>query len=70
MSCNQTTQWKEAAFENFEQALAEGNYSLCKDIIADVQDVDLAAGRELNEMLRNAPLEAFTNKSPIQRHDL
>ncbi len=70
MSHLQNDQWLEQAGENFEQAIAEGNYALCKDIIADVQEVNLDAGRQLNEQLRNTPIERFAVKSHIQPHDL
>lgn len=70
MSHQQNDKWLEAAGDNFVHALEEGNYALCKDIIADVQEVSLEAGRSLNEMLRNTPLSKFSTLSPIQPHDL
>jgi hypothetical protein len=70
MSHKQNDQWLEAAKENFDTAIEEGNYALCKDIIADVQEVSLEAGRSLNEQLRNTPVEKFNIKSFIQPQDL
>lgn len=70
MSEINTERWLDAAFENFQQAVDEGNYALCKDIIADVQDVNLEAGRQLNEVLRATPIEKFAVRSHIQPHDL
>lgn len=70
MSTEQNDIWLEQAGENFDQAVAEGNYALCKDIIADVQEVNLDAGRQLNEQLRNTPIERFAVKSPIQLSDI
>ncbi len=56
-------QWLESAREMFEGAIEAGNLPLAKDIIADVQDVSLDAGRALNEMLRNTPVSKFAIKS-------
>lgn len=70
MSHPQNDKWLEHAGDNFVHALEEGNYALCKDIIADVQDVSLEAGRALNQMLRDTPLNKFMVKSHIQPHDL
>lgn len=70
MSHQQNDKWLEHAGDNFVQALAEGNYALCKDIIADVQEVNLEAGRSLNDMLRNASISQFAVKSPLQAYDL
>lgn len=64
MSHPTNTVWLESAKENFDQALAEGNYALCKDIIADIQEAGfLEQGRELNEDLRNTPISQFAIKS-------
>lgn len=64
MSHPQNDKWLEHAQDNFEQAIAEGNYALCKDIIADVQEAGfLEAGRSLNQQLRDTPVEQFAIKS-------
>lgn len=51
--------WLEAARESFDEALDTGDYTTCKAIIADVQDVSLDAGRELNGLLRDATVDSF-----------
>lgn len=64
MSNLQNDQWLESAQERFDEALANGDYPLAKDIISDVQEVNLEAGRSMNEQLRNTPVSQFGIKSP------
>lgn len=56
--------WEAMAWESFEISVAEGNYSLAKDIISDVQEVSLELGRKMSLFLRESPLENFLVKSP------
>lgn len=56
--------WEAMAWESFEISVAEGNYSLAKDIISDVQEVSLELGRKMNLFLRESSLENFLVKSP------
>lgn len=70
MSHIQNDKWLEAAQENFEGAVDSGDYALCKDIIADVLDVNPEAGRALALQLRETPVSKFNTKSFIQPHDL
>jgi len=62
--------WLEAASELFDGAVEEGNYSLCKDIIADMLDVDPTAGRALALKLREVPVAKFAVKSPYQDKEI
>lgn len=65
MSHIENTRWLEAAQENFESAIAGGNLSLAKDIIADTFDAGFATeARAMNIQLRNTPVERFTTRSP------
>lgn len=70
MSHIQNDKWLEAARENFEQAIAEGNLPAVKDIIADVMDVSPETGRAMNEEIRNLPVSTWSIISPIQSYDL
>lgn len=63
MSHIENTRWLEAAQENFEQAIEEGDYALCKDIIADTLDVSPSIGRGMVRQLREVPVEKFAIKS-------
>ena len=54
---HQNEVWVEAAYETFEGAIEQGNYTLCEDIIADTKDAgfDSVAVR-MTEMMHNAPI--------------
>lgn len=53
MSNRDNTIWLDAALENFEEALSEGNLKLAKEIISDVQEKGFGdEGRQLNARLR------------------
>lgn len=52
-------EWVAVAEQNFNDSLEAGDYTTCKLIIADVQQVNLEAGRGLNERLRNTPFSHF-----------
>lgn len=59
--------WIEDAKDNFGQAVDEGNYTLCKDIIADVQEAGfLDEGRALNDLLRAVPVSKFITRTPYE----
>lgn len=62
--------WLENSRELFEDAVTEGNLPLVKDIIADVMDVSPEAARNLNEVVRNLPINTWRIISPLQPHDL
>lgn len=65
MSHIQNDRWLEAAQENFETALAQGDYAGCKDVIADTQEAGfLDAARAMNTQLRDTPISQFAVKSP------
>jgi hypothetical protein len=70
MSHIENDKWLEAARENFEQAIAEGNLPTVKDIIADVLDKFPDVGRAMNEEIRNLPVSTWSIISPIQESDL
>lgn len=70
MSHKENDKWLEAAQENFDGAIEEGNYQLAKDIIADTLDVSPEAGRAMAVKLREIPIEKFAVKSFIQPQDL
>jgi hypothetical protein len=67
MSCEENTIWLEGAYEMLDGAIEQGNYALAKDIIADTFDKGFAEeARQMNLLLRNAPVRNFLIKSPIQ----
>lgn len=46
-------QWLEVAKDNFDQAIAEGNIALAKDIIADTIDAGfMPEARQMTQQLR------------------
>ncbi|MFA5937609.1 MAG: hypothetical protein WC822_07065 [Candidatus Paceibacterota bacterium] len=60
MSHKGNEEWLENAHQNFQDAIDEGSYALAKAVIADVQERGFTdAGRAMNEVLRNTPLENF-----------
>lgn len=67
MSTIQNDEWAQSAWEHFDEAIAQGNLALCKDIIADTQDAGfLGEARLMNEKLRSTPVSQFAIKNPIQ----
>lgn len=70
MSCNANSEWLEAAKENFEEALEQGDYLLCKDIVADVKWAGfLDTARYMKEVLDESPVKQFC-ASPSHKADL
>jgi len=54
MSKRQNDEWAETAYDNFQQAVDDGNLSLANDIIEDVKDSgfsDLA--RRMKQEIKN-----------------
>ena len=70
MSDVNNEKWLEAAQDGFEDAIAQGNLPLVKDIIADVLDVNPEAGRAMSERVKNLPVDTWNVISPIQESDL
>lgn len=67
MSLKENDAWVEAAYENFDQAVEEGNYALCKDIIEDMKDKGFGEyARTLEIVLKALPLTRFTKPSPYE----
>lgn len=54
--------WAEVAFQNLEQAIADHDYALAKDIIANTKDKGFDAST-MEEVLNNTPVEQFAVKS-------
>lgn len=55
MSHPQNEEWLESAHEGLEQAIADGNVALAKDIIADTFDAGFSEeGRFMNRRLRGS----------------
>lgn len=64
---NQNEIWLQSAQENLDQAIDEGNYQLCLDIIEDVFEKGFEPeSRTMREQLRNSNLQLFAKVSPIQ----
>ena len=65
MSHKVNTEWLEAAKEHLDGAIDEGNYSLCKAILADIRDNGFSVeAAQLEETFREVPLTKFVIKSP------
>lgn len=57
MSNIQNEGWLEAANDNFEEALEQGDWALCESIIADVKDVGFK--KESQTMQKRYSFERF-----------
>lgn len=64
MSLKENETWVEHCYQNFQEYLEAGNYEMCKNAIADMFDVSPNTAREMNDELRNVPIERFAIKSP------
>lgn len=65
MSHVSNTLWIEAVQDMLGEALASGNYSLAKNIIADTFDAGfISEARAMVEEMRNTPITNFAVKSP------
>ncbi len=65
------TEWLEAAYENFESAIASRNYNLAQAVIEDTRDKGFTdEASQMEQELKDTPVEQFITKSQIQPHDL
>lgn len=56
--------WLEAVFEHFHQAVAEGNYALCKDILEDTKQEGFeVSAKAMETLLREETIGTFTYPS-------
>lgn len=57
--------WIEAVYDNYKQAIAEGNYSLVKDIIEDVKNEGFDnVAKTMEQLLKEETLDTFLYQSP------
>lgn len=57
--------WEETAAISFLQAVAEGNYVHCQEIIGDVSDVNPELGKKMEDIFGNTTIGNFLVASPF-----
>lgn len=66
MSHKVNEEWLEAATENFQTAIDQGNYALAQAVIADTRDAGFSSQAEaMEKYLVLTPVEQFAIKSNI-----
>lgn len=63
MSMKENENWVQWCYENFQQAIKDGDMVAAKDCIADMLDIDRPTGRSMNEELRATPISNWNIRS-------